>query len=170
MPGRRVDLAYHAAMHKSPYPCFARSAVLSMLLLGAPNIWAGLGQAPEAARASPLTRLAPVQPASGLYRINEIKLETGTTVQEYFAPGGVVFAVSWSGPVLPDFGALFGSYFDQFQRDTEAARASGKRGGPVHQEGTALVVQSQGRMRNFFGHAYAPALVPGGVTVQDVLR
>ena len=151
-------------------PRFARSAVLSLLLLGTSSIWAGLGQAPEAAKAAPLTRLAPAQPASGLYRINEIKLETGTTVQEYFAPGGVVFAVSWSGPVLPDFGTLFGGYFSQFQRDTEAARASGKRGGPVLQEGTALVVQSQGRMRNFFGHAYVPALVPGGILVRDVLR
>ena len=153
-----------------PYPRFSRSAVLVLLHLGASNIWAGLGQAPEAAKAAPLTRLAPAQPASGLYRINEIKLETGTSVQEYFVPGGVVFAVSWSGPVLPDFGPLFGSYFAQFQRDTEAARASGKRGGPVHQEGAALVVQSQGRMRNFFGHAYVPALVPGGILVQDVLR
>jgi hypothetical protein len=38
----------------------------------------------------------------------------------------------------------------------------------VNQAG--LVVESSGRMRNFFGHAYAPDLIPAGVTVQDVLQ
>ena len=32
-----------------------------------------------------------------------------------------------------------------------------------------LVLRSNGRMRQFFGYAYAPALVPAGLNIQDVL-
>ena len=143
-----------------------RSALAMILLCGMATAWAGLGQAPApVAGASPQTV---TQPASGLYKIQQTVLETGTTVQEYVAPGGVVFAVSWRGPVLPDFTTLFGAYYADFQREVDAARASGKRGGPLSQDGASLVVQSQGRMRNFFGRAYAPKLVPAGVNIQDV--
>jgi hypothetical protein len=32
------------------------------------------------------------------------------------------------------------------------------------------VVRSNGRMRNFFGDAQAPALIPSGVNIHDVLQ
>lgn len=107
---------------------------------------------------------------SGLYVLHETVLENGTRVREYATPSGVVFAVAWRGPVLPDLSALLGDYFTTFKAETDSARLTGKRGSPVYLERADLVVRSNGRMRNFFGHAYAPALTPSGVNIKDVLE
>lgn len=115
-----------------------------------------------------MSATAPVAPPSS-YTLHEVQLENGTTVLEYATPAGLVFAVAWRGPVLPDLSALLGGYFNTFKRETEQARMMGKRGAPVNIERDDLVVRSSGRMRNFFGHAYAPALVPAGVNIKDVL-
>jgi hypothetical protein len=107
---------------------------------------------------------------SSLYISHETLLESGTSVQEYATPAGVVFAVAWRGPVLPNLGALLGGYFKTFIAETDQARAMGRRGSPVTIQRSDLVVSSGGRMRNFFGHAYAPALIPTGVNIKDVLQ
>ncbi|MDO9198614.1 DUF2844 domain-containing protein [Rhodoferax sp.] len=107
---------------------------------------------------------------SNLYTLHEVQLEDGTTVREYATPAGLVFAISWRGPVLPDLRALLGDYFSTFKLETDQARMTGRRGSPVNMEGAGLVVRSNGRMRNFFGHAYAPALIPVGVNIKDVLQ
>jgi hypothetical protein len=139
---------------------------------------AALGQAPSALAAASSSR-----PASGakmsaaipgarssLYTLHEVQLENGTFVREYATPEGLVFAVAWRGPVLPDLGVLFGNYFKNFKAATDQARLAGRRGAPVSIESDGLVVRSNGRMRNFFGHAYVPDLVPAGVNIQDVLQ
>lgn len=143
---------------------------------GAAN--ATLGQSPGvagAAAASPGIPTARMQAATptasnSTYTQHEVQLETGTVVREYATPAGLVFAVSWQGPVLPDLSALLGQYFKTFRLEAERVRASGRRGAPLTIETTDLVVHSGGRMRDFFGHAYAPALVPAGVKINDVLQ
>lgn len=107
---------------------------------------------------------------SSLYTLHEVQLENGTTVREYATPAGLVFALAWRGPVLPDLSALLGDYFDTFKVETDQTRTRASRGSPVNIERDGLVVRSNGRMRNFFGHAYAPSLVPAGVNINDVLQ
>src|ERR1700688_3932169 len=36
------------------------------------------------------------------YRVHEIQLPSGTILREFSAIGGNVFAVTWSGPAIPD--------------------------------------------------------------------
>jgi hypothetical protein len=149
-----------------------------MLAVGACDAIAALGQAP-----STLPAVSAPRPASGarmsaaastarssLYALHETALENGTTVWEYATPAGQVFAVAWRGPVLPDLSALLGNYFRAFKVETEQIRAVGSRGAPITIERDGLVLQSGGRMRNFFGYAYVPALVPAGVNIKDVLQ
>src|SRR5450830_2154157 len=157
---------------------------LRVLLLGlvlaasAGEATATLGQAPSTLPASSTStpavgaRMLAATPTarSSLYTLHEVQLENGTSVREYATPAGIVFAVSWQGPVLPDLSALLGNYFSTFKLETERVRAAGRRGGPVSIDHADLVVQSSGRMRNFFGHAYAPALIPAGVNIKDVLQ
>jgi hypothetical protein len=107
---------------------------------------------------------------NGLYTRHERQLESGTVVQEFATLEGVVFAVAWRGPVLPDLSALLGEHFDRFKRETEQARRLGKRGSPVNLVSDKLMVSSGGRMRGFYGHAYVPALIPEGLSIRDVLR
>ena len=91
-------------------------------------------------------------------------------MREYVNAEGVVFAVSWKGPVLPDLGALLGSYAGTLQSHVKDPSRAGMRRAPVNLEQDGLVVRSIGRMGNFFGNAYAPALIPTGVSISDVLQ
>lgn len=107
---------------------------------------------------------------SSLYMLHEVQLENGTTVREYATTTGLVFAVAWRGPVLPDLNTLLGDYFKTFMSETDRARLVGRRGSPVNIQSDGLVIVSSGRMRNFFGYAYAPDLIPVGVNIKDVLQ
>lgn len=160
------------------WPDGFRVVLLGLLLaISACEAGATLGQAPMVAPAAtslagvPSARLLAATPStrSSRYTVHEVLLENGTRVQEYATPAGLVFAVSWRGPVLPELSSLLGAYFPTFQLEVDQARMQGKRGSPVHIERDDLVVRSNGRMRNFFGHAYAPALIPTGVNINDVL-
>ena len=132
-------------------------AVLLVLLLR-PG-WAALGEAPAAGMSS----------SRNGYAVHETVFDNGTRVQEFVSPVGLVFAVAWQGPVLPDLSILLGRFHGSYRLDTEQRRLSGLRGGPVAVARDGLVLRYNGRMREFFGHAYAPALVPAGLNLQDVL-
>lgn len=161
-----------------------RTDTVRILLLGlvlassASEGMAALGKAPStlpaASSASPApgARLLAATPTaqSSLYTLHEVQLENGTTVREYATPAGLVFAISWRGPVLPDLSTLLGDYFNTFKVETDQTRMTGRRGSPVNMERDGLVVRSNGRMRNFFGHVYAPGLIPAGVNIKDVLQ
>lgn len=149
-----------------------------MLAVSSYEAMATLGQAPSALPAASSSapasgaRMSAASPAarSGLYTLHEVQLESGTTVREYVTPAGLVFAVAWRGPVLPDLSTLLGDYFKTFQAETDQFRLAGRRGSPVNIERDGLVIRSNGRMRNFFGYAYAPDLIPAGVNIKDVLQ
>jgi hypothetical protein len=161
-----------------------RNHNLQRLLLGvalavsAGEAMAALGTAPSippaASPSSPVSGARALSAASStqstVYTRHEVQLENGTTVREFVTPEGLVFAVAWRGPVLPDLQALLGNYFKTFKAETEQARTMGRRGSPVSIERDGLIIRSSGRMRNFFGYAYAPSLVPAGVNISDVLQ
>ena len=156
-----------------------RAPLLGLVLLSSVGAaMATLGRAPSplpvtsTAISVPVARMSAAAPVvlSSFYTLHETRLENGTTVREYATPDGLVFAVAWRGPVLPDLTVLLGGYFNTFKLETEQSRRLGKRGGSVNIERDDLVVRSNGRMRNFFGHAYAPALVPTDVNIKDVLQ
>ena len=102
---------------------------------------------------------------SGKFAVHELQLPSGTTVKEYVSPAGMVFAVSWQGPSLPDLQQILGGYFGQY---TEAAKAQGAGRGPRAIQQPGLVVQSGGHMRAFFGRAYVPQMLPPGVAAEDI--
>lgn len=156
-----------------------RAIILGLgLAFSAAGAMATLGQAPSVP--TPTTTSAPVPAVkqlaakpvaqNALLTMHESQLDNGTLVREYANTAGLVFAVSWRGPVLPNLSELLGAYFSSFMQQVDQARAMGKRGGSVNLESADLVVRSGGRMRSFVGHAYAPALIPLGVTIQDVLQ
>ncbi len=147
--------------------------LLSMLLLAGAlgDASAALGNAPSVAAPAPGSkRLAATAPASIGYTVQEVVLSTQTRVREYVNAEGIVFAVSWKGPVLPDFGALLGSYATTFQSQMKDAGRASMRRAPVQLKKDGLVLRSMGRMGNFFGSAYAPSLIPSGVSINDVLE
>lgn len=145
-------------------------ALLSGLLLAASagEALAVLGQAPTIPAASSPSSSASSR--TSLYTLHEVHQNNGTVVREYATPAGQVFAVTWRGPVLPDLSALLGTYFNTFKRETDQARQAGKHGASINMNRDGLVIRSNGRMRNFFGYAYAPGLIPAGVDINNVLQ
>lgn len=87
------------------------------------------------------------------------------TVNEYLSSSGTVFAISWRGPRPPDLSELLGSYFTEYQ--TAAASPHIQR---HHLFVTTkdLVVEAGGHMRDLRGRAYVPALLPPGMSADQI--
>jgi len=153
--------------------------VIGMFLISAAPALAGLGDHIDL---SNTTVPAPPTPTEGrslvgtsrsasssigsLYRIRETQVN-GNTIREYVSPSGVVFAISWNGITTPDLGPLLGSYFPEF--DAAAAgqrRLKGRH--PVAVQTSNVIVLKGGKMRNRFGRAYVPSLMPAGLTIEDI--
>jgi hypothetical protein len=101
---------------------------------------------------------------AGAYTVHEIKASGGTVVKEYVSPAGKVFAITWRGQVIPNMQQLLGTYFDQFAQAAKTQRESHVGRRPLNIQQPGLVVQSGGHMRGYFGRAYAPDMVPQGVS------
>jgi len=104
--------------------------------------------------------------SGGTYTVHEYTLDSGTVVREYAQSSGMVFAVSWEGPVMPNLQQLLGS--EHFTTFTAAARSRGRSGGPMVLQQSGLVVRSTGHMRAFAGQAYLPGQLPQGVSIEDI--
>jgi hypothetical protein len=89
-------------------------------------------------------------------------LPNGLTLRQYVDATGLVFAVAWTGPVLPDFERLLGSAYPRY---SEALRAQ-RRG--ISLQDTDLVIESSGMMRAFSGRAYLPQRLPAMLAAQDI--
>ncbi|MGZ5180140.1 MAG: DUF2844 domain-containing protein [Ramlibacter sp.] len=87
------------------------------------------------------------------------KLDSGTTVVEYVDTRGAVFAVTWSGPFLPDLRELLGPHFPSLALQQQ--RASSLHA-PVVVRTDEVVIVSGGRMGAFDGRAWLPQRLPAG--------
>lgn len=105
-------------------------------------------------------------PAAGLSSTT-VRTLAGVTVHEYAGADGVVFALAWSGPTVPDLQQLYGSYFPGYAA-ARGARASAGYRAPVRVRSAQLVAHAWGHMRDYAGSAYVPALVPPGVDLASL--
>jgi Protein of unknown function (DUF2844) len=99
------------------------------------------------------------------YRVHEITLPSGTSMREFVAPSGVVFAVTWQGPIRPDLRQALGQYFEPFV-SAPRAKFADRRHLQIQQGD--LVVQMSGHMRSLSGRAYLVSAIPGGVNIGDL--
>jgi hypothetical protein len=106
-------------------------------------------------------------PGTG-YSVEQLELPSGTLVSEYVAPDGKVFAVSWRGPTKPDLRQTLGSYFDQVVAASKQARHNPGTRRHFQIRQSDLVFESNGHMRDFYGRAYIPSLLPPNVTSSDI--
>jgi hypothetical protein len=148
----------------------ASSAVLIALLLPA-SAFASLGgtvASVDTDRVRTQSALIRIQQASG-YSVHEMLTPTGTTIREYYGSNGVVFGVAWDGEWPPDLRQLLGAYFEGFQSSVQASRRAGRTSRRVAVDDNGLIVRASGHSRSSSGIAYAPALIPAGVT-PDVVK
>jgi hypothetical protein len=103
------------------------------------------------------------------YHVEEMSLPRGTMVREYVSPSGQVFGVSWSGPAMPDLEQLLGSWAGRARQGVEdfhAAHGTGR--GPAAVHSPDFMLQLGGRMGSHTGRAWLPAILPPGVTPDDI--
>lgn len=99
------------------------------------------------------------------YDRHEMTTADGVRIREYAAPGGSVFAVTWSGRTQPDLKTMLGSYYANYRA------ATAQHHGSHH----VLVVSTPGfRMRivklqrGFVGSARVPSLTPAGFDPREL--
>jgi hypothetical protein len=143
---------------------------LSMAALAvAEQAQATLGESADSV-ASDRKALSAVQRATTAhngYTVHEFASDA-TVLREYVSPSGIVFGIAWNGLTYPDLTPLLGSYASEYQA---ALRQTPRRPGLRRYqtvETDRIVVQKWGHMRNLQGRAYAPALIPPGVSIDEI--
>lgn len=100
------------------------------------------------------------------YTVHEID-SAPTVVREYISTSGIVFGIAWKGLIHPDLTQLLGPYAGEYQEAlSQTPRIKGLR--HLHVKTNTIVVEKWGHMRNLQGRAYVPALVPPGVSVDEI--
>ncbi|MQQ99537.1 DUF2844 domain-containing protein [Glaciimonas soli] len=87
--------------------------------------------------------------------------QNGTQVHQYVNQSGIVFAVSWKGPFLPDLKQLLGEQY--FATLTTESLKTPKAGHPqTSVNHPDVVIFSGGHPRAFEGRAWIPSALPAG--------
>ncbi len=154
-------------------PLFAPLAAASLLCAGlllasaAMPAHAGLGEPVASVSVDRAKMKGQLRERSGIgYTVQEITLPSGTVVKEFVSPSGIVFAVSWHGPTMPNLAQTLGSQYFSRLKAAEKTQRFGRN--HVEVTGSKLVVHAGGHMRSFYGLAYVPSLLPANVTLSDL--
>lgn len=100
------------------------------------------------------------------YTVQELRSDS-VTLREYVAPTGIIFAIAWNGLIHPDLTPLLGSYAGEYRTAQQhVLRQRGSRHRRVETE--QIIVEKWGHMRNLQGRAYVPALIPSGVSIDEI--
>ena len=129
------------------------------LLAASGAAWAALGeQSVPAGHAPGISSAALRTPSGAAYTRVQRMLPSEVTVSEYVDANGLVFAVAWSGPTLPDLASILGRHHAAFEQN---AAAVGRKPS-VSIKRPDVVIFSRGRMGAFQGHAWLPGSLPLG--------
>ncbi|UFS70808.1 DUF2844 domain-containing protein [Geomonas sp. RF6] len=150
-------------------PSLVTTVALAASVLGLPQqATATLGE-PATSVAADRKALGAVQRATTIqknYTVQEV-VSPSTTVREFVNASGVVFAVAWKGLVPPDLTTLLGKFAPEYQDAAgKTPRVPGRKRMQVNTD--RIVVQKWGHMRALQGRAYVPALLPSGVTIDEI--
>ncbi len=143
------------------------ASIFGLLLCGSAQ--ASLGQkaaSVDTDRARFSARMATIRVVN--YDRHDLTLDSGTVTREY-VNGGVVFAVSWQGPVRPDLKQIFADYYPRFQADnTPVGHIRMRRAmASTHSD---FIVRTGGHSGAFWGYAYLPTQTPAGFTPATLME
>jgi hypothetical protein len=163
---KKREEAYH--VQKRPLNLLLGSVLIAATLIFTPIAHAALGGSADSIasdqKALSALRRAPV--VRNGFTIQTVESDS-TSVREYVSPSGVVFGIAWNGMVHPDLTQLLGSYTSEYQ-DALPRAAHGPDRRRLQLRTDRIVVEKWGHMRNLQGRAYAPALVPLGVSIDEI--
>lgn len=91
-------------------------------------------------------------------------LPSGTRVVQYVDRQRTVFAVTWSGPFMPELRSLLGTHYPALVD----AQARGSLHAPVVVRTQQVAIFSGGTVGAFSGRAWLPARVPTGIDAKEL--
>ena len=150
----------------------AFTLMLFLSLLQGALAYAALGSSPSDLGGTPVRSAHSLAAANGnsngaaVYTVSQSTLDSGTIVREYADANNIVFAVSWSGPTLPDLRTLLGDKFDVMTSNAAKRTKAGHSQLAVNQ--SDFVIVSNGHMRAFTGKAWIPSAVPSGFDTNTI--
>jgi hypothetical protein len=115
-----------------------------------------------------LARPAPNAPSVSAYTVARMTAAGGIGVNEFIGPDGKVFAVTWRGRRPPDLSVLLGSYFVQYQNAANAGVLAAHGLHHASVRGRDVRVETAGHMRDMWGRAWLPAMLPPGVEESEI--
>jgi hypothetical protein len=104
--------------------------------------------------------------STGSYTVHEITLPSGTLVRQYASSAGVIFAVTWKGPFIPNLQQILGDHFQTLVAHQTKQSLVGHRS--ISHHSADLVIESSGHPRSYVGRAYLPTAIPAGIIPQDI--
>jgi hypothetical protein len=156
-------------MKRKFYALFLGLGLVIAVLAAAQQAQAALGESFDSV-ASDRKALSAVQRATTTYTgytVHEFASDA-TTVREYVSPSGIVFGIAWNGLTYPDLAPLLGPYASQYQNASQQTpRLLGLRRRSLVRT-DQVVIERWGHMRDLQGRAYAPALIPPGVSIDEI--
>ncbi|HYA85900.1 MAG TPA: DUF2844 domain-containing protein [Nitrospirota bacterium] len=155
-------------MKRTHYALVVSMILLTAVLVTARPVHAVLGESADSVTADrkALSAMRSITTTHVNYTVQQVESDS-VTVREYISSSGIVFAVAWSGLVNPDLTQLLGSYSSEYREaQRQTPRTPGKRAQQVKTK--RVVVETWGHMRHLQGRAYAPTLVPQGVTIDEI--
>jgi len=156
-------------MKRKLYALFFCLGLSVAVLATAQRAQAGLGE-PADSVASDRKALSAVQRATTTYNgytVHEFASDA-TTVREYVSPSGIVFGIAWNGLAYPDLTPLLGPYDSEYQKALQQTPRQPGRRRYQAVRADRVVVEKWGNMRDLQGRAYAPALIPPGVSIDEI--
>jgi Protein of unknown function (DUF2844) len=155
-------------MKRRLYSLFLGLWFLAAAFATVPGVQATLGESADSVdldrkALSAVRRVTTVRNGYTVYVIGS----DSAVIREYVSSSGVVFGIAWNGMLHPDLTQLLGSYAGEYQEAVQKTpRKPGQRRLQVKTD--RVVVQKWGHMRNLQGRAYAPALIPPGVNIDEI--
>jgi hypothetical protein len=155
-------------MKKRRCALFLGLGLSMVMLVTAPHTYGALGESVDSVDSDreTLTAVRGAMTTHRDYTVHEIKTDS-TVIREYVSPSGIVFAVAWNGLVHPGLTELLGSYAGEYQ---EALRQTPRKHGrrQLQVKTNRVVVEKWGHIRDLKGRAYAPDLIPPGVSIDAI--
>ncbi len=137
-----------------------------LLIQGLPQpARAALGGTADSVEADRVSMKGLALQGAGAAQQRILQLPSGTVVTEFLSANGLVYAVTWHGPSMPNLRQILGNYFANYQT---AARSPVVRRRLVRLNSPEIVIESSGHMRAFVGRAWVPSMLPSGVTPADI--
>lgn len=167
MPSARQRLAA-VVMNLATFRVAAWRPCIGLSMLWALQAHAALGGGDSSIRAdqSELHGVLTITPRRN-YELREITNESGMVVREFVNRSGLVFALAWSGPAMPNLRQLLGAHYEAYAQSLARLSRPGLHRS-VRVETPHLVVENAGHLRAYAGYGLLTDLLPAGMSPTEV--